>query len=58
MTTPSPPSDVDVERALALTAEQRRQFDEEGFFIVEDLLTSEEVSTLLDLVDEQYRGFV
>jgi len=58
VTTPSPPSDVDVERPLTLTAEQRRQFDEEGFFIVEDLLTSEEVSTLLDLVDKRYRGFV
>ncbi len=54
MSQPLPPTDVDVEHPLALTPEQRQQFDEEGFFLVEDLLTPHEVSDLLGLVDELY----
>jgi ectoine hydroxylase-related dioxygenase (phytanoyl-CoA dioxygenase family) len=54
VTQPLPPNDVDVERPLALTPEQRRQFDEDGFFLVEDLLSAEEVAELLEKVDELY----
>jgi ectoine hydroxylase-related dioxygenase (phytanoyl-CoA dioxygenase family) len=36
---------------LAITAEQRRRFDVDGFFIVEDALTTTEVDQLVDVVD-------
>jgi len=42
---------------LALTAEQRRQFDEDGFFLVEDALSPDEVSGLLEVMDELYSRF-
>jgi len=41
---------------LALTAEQRRQFEEDGFFLVEDALSSSEVDALLAVIDELYEG--
>ena len=37
---------------LKLTPEQRRRFDEDGFFLVEDVLSESEVETLLVAVDE------
>lgn len=42
---------------LALTAEQRRAFDEDGFFLVEDALSPEVVAELLDVVDRRYAGY-
>ena len=42
------------DRTLALTAVQRRQFDEDGFFLVEDALASDEVAELLQVVDGIY----
>lgn len=54
---PQPPTDVDTERPLSLTASQRLQFDEDGFFLIEDLLSPSEVAELLGLVDELYEGF-
>lgn len=47
---PQPPTDVDIDRPLSLTPQQRQQFDEEGFFLVEDLLSGSEVEELLSLV--------
>lgn len=38
--------------AIAITDEQRRQFDEDGFFFIEDALTPEEVETLIGVIDE------
>lgn len=42
---------------LKLSAEQRRQFDEDGFFLVEDALTPAEVSALVDVTDELYSKY-
>ncbi len=39
---------------LALTDEQRHRFDEDGFFLVEDALSPEEVAELLGVVDDRY----
>ena len=39
------------EGAIALTQTQRRQYDEDGFFLIEDALSQSEVSDLLNLVD-------
>ena len=38
----------------ALTDEQRRRFDEDGFFLVEDALTPAETAELLAVVDARY----
>ena len=46
VTDPAPP--------LALTDEQRRRFDEDGFFLVEDALTPAEIDELLAVVDARY----
>lgn len=46
VTDPAPP--------LALTDEQRRRFDEDGFFLVEDTLTPAEIDELLAVVDARY----
>ena len=43
--------------ALALTAQQQRSFDEDGFFLVEDALSADEVGALLDVVDTRYAMF-
>lgn len=40
--------------ALKMTEEQREQFDEDGFFLVEDALTSQEIGELLAAIDEAY----
>lgn len=37
-----------------LTAEQQRQFDEDGFFLIEDFLSESEISDLIRLTDEFY----
>jgi len=42
---------------LALTAEQRRCFDEDGFFLLENALTQAETAELLDVVDKRYAGY-
>ena len=39
---------------LALTAEQRRQFEEDGFFLVEDALSETELDALISVIDELY----
>lgn len=39
---------------LKLTAAQRQQFDEDGFFLVEDALAADEVAALLAVVDALY----
>lgn len=39
---------------LALTTEQRRRFDEDGYFLIEDALSADEVAELLELVDRRY----
>jgi ectoine hydroxylase-related dioxygenase (phytanoyl-CoA dioxygenase family) len=41
-------------RPLAITPEQQRQFDEDGFFLVEDALSPPEVEELIEVVDELY----
>ena len=41
-----------VETALKITAEQRRQYDEDGFFLIENALSQNEVEELLAIVDE------
>ena len=38
--------------AIALTAEQRNQYDEDGFFLVEDALAPSEVEELVAIIDE------
>ena len=45
------------DETLELTVEQRRQFDEDGFFLVEDALTPDEVEALLVVVDVFYARF-
>lgn len=42
---------------LALTAQQRRAFDEDGFFLIEDALSADEVDALLDVVDRRYSQY-
>ena len=39
---------------LKITPEQQRQFDEDGFFLVEDALPPDRISTLLQRLDELY----
>ncbi len=39
---------------LKLTPEQERQFEEDGFFLVEDALSASEVVELLGAIDEFY----
>lgn len=39
---------------LKLTAEQERQFEEDGFFLVEDALSTQEVGELLGVIAELY----
>jgi ectoine hydroxylase len=36
---------------LAITAEQRRRFDTDGYFVVDDALTTAEIDHLVDVVD-------
>ena len=45
------------EGAIALTHTQRRQYDEDGFFLIEDALSQSEVSDLLNLVDTLYAQY-
>ncbi len=45
------------EGALALTQAQQRQYDEDGFFLVEDALSADEVDDLLAVVDELYEKY-
>lgn len=45
------------ETPLKLTNEQYRQFEEDGFFLVEDALTQSEVDELLAVIDEQYEKY-
>lgn len=42
---------------LALSVEQQRRFDEDGFFLVEDALSPAEVEALTDVVDELYAKY-
>jgi ectoine hydroxylase len=44
-------------RPLAITTEQQRQFDEDGFFLVEDALSPTEVEDLTEVVDELYTRY-
>ena len=39
-------------KSIAITEEQQRQFDEEGFILIEDALSPTEVETLIEVVDE------
>ena len=39
---------------LKITPGQQRQFDEDGFFLVEDALPPDRISTLLQRLDELY----
>jgi ectoine hydroxylase len=43
--------------ASQLTAEQRRQFDEDGFFLVENALAPQEVDDLVEVIDELYAKY-
>ena len=45
------------EGAIALTQTQRRQYDEDGFFLIENALSQSEVSDLLNLVDILYAQY-
>ncbi|HRW05655.1 MAG TPA: phytanoyl-CoA dioxygenase family protein [Caldilineaceae bacterium] len=40
--------------SLTLTAEQRQQFEEDGFFLVEDALSPAEIDALVSVIDELY----
>jgi ectoine hydroxylase-related dioxygenase (phytanoyl-CoA dioxygenase family) len=42
---------------LKLTAEQRRRFDEDGFFLVEDLLSASEIDALTTVIDGLYAQY-
>src|SRR5690606_17312416 len=42
---------------LSITEAQRHQFDEDGFFLVEDALSPTEVSELIALADELYETY-
>ena len=44
-------------RTLKLTPEQRRQFDDDGFFLVEDAISKSEIETLLAVIDELYQRY-
>lgn len=49
--------ELTIERGM--TAEQQHQFDEDGFFIIEDFLTAEEIRDLIQVTDDfydQYKG--
>ena len=37
---------------IAITERQQQQFDEDGFIIIEDALSSDHVSRLIDVVDK------
>jgi ectoine hydroxylase-related dioxygenase (phytanoyl-CoA dioxygenase family) len=37
---------------IAMTEQQRREFDEQGFFLIEDFFTPAELQRLLDAIDE------
>ncbi len=39
-------------KSIAITEEQQRQFDEDGFILIEDALSTTEVETLIEVVDE------
>jgi ectoine hydroxylase-related dioxygenase (phytanoyl-CoA dioxygenase family) len=39
---------------LTLTATQRQQFEEDGFFLVEDALSATEIDALISVIDELY----
>jgi ectoine hydroxylase-related dioxygenase (phytanoyl-CoA dioxygenase family) len=41
-------------KPLQISIEQQRQFDEDGFFLVEDALSPTEVDELVEVVDELY----
>lgn len=44
-------------KPLKLTADQRRRFDEDGFFLVEDLLSSSEINALIAVIDDLYAKY-
>ena len=52
MATVLSPAAAHVDGPLLITPEQHRQFDEDGFVLIEDGLTQEEVVELLEVVDE------
>ena len=41
-----------MDKSIAITEEQERQFDEDGFILIEDALSPTEVATLVKVVDE------
>ena len=43
--------------ALKITESQRQQFDEDGFFLVEEALAPDEVDELIELVDVLYEKY-
>ena len=43
------------ETPLKITPEQQRQFDEDGFFLVEDALPPDRIAALLQRLDEFVR---
>ena len=51
------PEPFEPEPYLALTESQRRQFDEDGFILIEDALTPDHVDRLIDVVDELYEKY-
>lgn len=44
-------------KTLQISAEQRRQFDEDGFFLLEDALTPAEISELTTVIDALYAKY-
>ena len=46
-----------LDSTLKLTAEQRRQFDDDGFFLVEEAISKSEIETLLAVTDELYQRY-
>jgi hypothetical protein len=42
---------------LKLTPEQEQQFEEDGFFLVEDALSAQEIGELLGVIDELYERY-
>ncbi len=51
------PKPLEYDPYLALTETQRRQFDEDGFILIEDALSPEHVDQLIDVVDSLYDAY-
>ena len=45
------------DQLLAMTPEQKHQFDEDGFFLLEDALSPDEVDALLQVTDDFYNTY-